>query len=503
MRRMSEIETYAHAPLIAIPSLRFEELNHIEHTELTSFINQQIKDSIYDLCPIWRPSEIWKRFESLINSILHDLRTLVDDETCVIIRIGILHALQPKWLVLREIQESINSLGYTYYHVFADKKDLLLYYEQQAKELVKSVLNVINHIFDKDQYTDTCVAKGINIEDGTMGSIYSALFKTVYDDNTIEKCKTFLSSLKYLPSLLHDCVYSQTFYLFKNTHSLYRNVNSFQQHNDSIYHSRRRTFIQDYNNAINTHVRRNGIPNPDKRPMLLEEAFSDTLRKSYSEAYMLYDRCRGMLESRNDGRDYTEEGWLRTFFTQLFQSHYIGEQRDTEGNLTKVSIDERGNTSIEGKSGWERWMDFLTVVTLCKNYEDKPQDFLLVKCLEYLDKSHDVKSKLGRPKTTGCFLDFLICPTELHNDVLLVLKYYIEGKKGKDIITTFKAAVNLNWISVVPPLAVTKSEFGYNAGKTDYNDYKNGRKIIQTIDIMARQKELESNLLNRRNKDLV
>ena len=80
-----------------------------------------------------------------------------------------------------------------------------------------------------------------------------------------------------------------------------------------------------------------------------------------------------MLESLDKKGDYTDEGWLRKIFTDLFQTHYTGEQRDMEGNLTKVYVDEKGNTSVEGRNGWERWLDFLTVITLVREYEQKKQ----------------------------------------------------------------------------------------------------------------------------------
>ena len=370
MTKLSEIEKFAKAPWTPIPSLRFEELNHNEYSVLTSSINEQIRDSMYTLYPSRKISYVWLQFERLINSIFHDLQTIIDDETCMIVRIGTLHALQPKWLILCDMMLSVNNLGYSECHIFADRVDLLLFYSQQAETLVGTAIKYINCLFDSDLFVDLQRTKDVSIENGPIEVLYSGLFKTSVTDESIESCKTFLASLEYLSSELSECAYAQTYYLFKNTYSLYDNAERFQQQELSIYYDRRKIFIQDYNNALQTLGRREGVSNPDSSFVLKEKAFSETMLKLYSEVYQLYDINRGRLESLNDGI-YTDEGWLRKFITDLFQTHYVGEQRDAEGNITAVFVNERGNTSIKGKSGWERWVDFLTVISLVRDYEQK------------------------------------------------------------------------------------------------------------------------------------
>ena len=379
MGKISEIMKSAKAPWTHLPSQHFEELRHLEHSELISPINLQVKESMYDIHPTWKMSYIWTQFEKLINSIFHDLRTISDDETCVQVRIGTLHALQPKWLILQEMMESLNSLGYTDCYIFADKADLLLFYGQQAETLVNEAIEYIDCFFDSNLVIDLREARNISIEEWSMESLYSGLFKTSITLESVEKCKLFIKSLNGLSSLLRDCAYSQTYYLFKNTMGLFNNVDRFQHQDVGIYQYRRRIFIQDYNNALKSLGRKEAVPNPESISALREKAFSDTMHKSYSEVYLLYEICRGKLESLNDSRDYTEEGWLRAIFTDLFQTHYMGEQRDSDGKITTVFIDERGNTSVDGRCGWERWLDFLTVISLVRDYEQKYQPETSVK----------------------------------------------------------------------------------------------------------------------------
>ena len=113
MGKISKIVKSAKAPWTHLPSQHFEELRHLEHSELISPINLQVKESMYDLHPAWKMSYIWTQFEKIINSIFHDLRTIRDDETCLQVSIGTLHALQPKWLILNEMIEVIR---YQYGH---------------------------------------------------------------------------------------------------------------------------------------------------------------------------------------------------------------------------------------------------------------------------------------------------------------------------------------------------------------------------------------------------
>ena len=371
MSKSTKIEEYIKAPWLLIPSLSFEALGLNKHSIITSSINQQIKDFIYSHYPYWKHSYIWTHFERLINGILYDLRTIVSDETCVILHIGTLHALQPKWLILREMLESITNLGYCYCHIFADRVNLLLFYEQQARILIDQLPKYIDSIYDKDQYNDQCGINEVCIDGERVIDIYSTLFKTTINDSYVQTCNKFLTGLGLLPDLLHDCAYSQTYYLFKNTNSLYANVEMLQQQDCSIYHSRRKIFLLEYNNIIKSLSRKENVFNPDNNPTLREEAFTGTMHKLYPETFPLYEKCRSMLEYQNDGRNYSEDGRLRTFFTDLFQTHYVGEQCDVEGNITKVLVDEKGNTTVEGKSGWDRWLDLLTVIAIVREYEQK------------------------------------------------------------------------------------------------------------------------------------
>ena len=373
MRDKNEIEKYAQAPWVHCPSLQFEKLGHFRDTDLLSTINQQIKESMYDRFSCGKTSKIWTQFESLVNSILHDLHTIVEDDTSTIVRIGTLNALQPKWLILRKMYESIKNLGYSEYHIFADRIDLLMFYESQADTLVKKALEHIDWLFERDQPVGLEGEEDISIEDGNIQSLYSALFKTCSFDESIKNYKTFLASLDEFSFLLSDCAYAQTYYLIKNTQSLYSNVKRFQQHEFGIYTSRHNVFLKDYDNAIKALGRKEGVPNPEKSPLLREEAFSITMQKSYSDLYLLYEVNRGKLESVNDSRNYSDEGWIQAFFSNLFQTHYKGEERDAEGKLTNVFINKSGNTLVEGKSGWERWIDFLTVISLVREYEKKQQ----------------------------------------------------------------------------------------------------------------------------------
>ncbi len=367
----NNIEEYIDASWLPIPSLSFEKMGVNNHSVITSSINQQIMDFIYSHYPYWNQTYIWTHFESLVNGILHDLRTIVSDGTCQIIRIGTLHALQPKWLILREMLASITNLGYIYCHIFADSVSLLHFYEQQARILVEQISDYKDSMYDNDQQDDLCETNEVCIDGERMIDIYSALFKTTINDSCVQTYNNFIASLDLLPELLHNCAYSQTYYLFKNTYSLYANVEMLQQQDCSIYHSRRSIFLKEYNNIIKSLSRKENIPNPDNNPTLREEAFTETMHKLYPETFPLYEKCRSMLEYQNDGRNYTEDGWLRKFFTDLFQTHYVGEQCDAEGNITKVLVDEKGNTTAEGKRGWDRWLDFLTVIALVREYEQK------------------------------------------------------------------------------------------------------------------------------------
>ena len=373
IREKIEIEKYTQAPWVYCPSLHFEELGHFRDSHMLSSINQQIKECMYNRFSGVKVLEIWTHFERLVNGILRDLRTIVDNDTCTIVRIGTLNALQPKWLVLRKICESVKNLGYSECHIFADKIDLLMFYESQAEKLIKKALENIDWIFDIHQFVGSEREEDISIEDGSMGSLYSALFRTYSFDENIENYKTFLASLDIFPFLLNDCAFAQTYYLIINTQSLYSNVQRFQQNEYGIYTSRHDVFSKDYNNVLKTLGRKRGIPNPEKSPLLREEAFSFTIQKSYPEVHNLYDTNRGKLESLKDIISHSKKEWLQTFFSNLFQTHYKGEERDDDGKLTNVFIDKEGNTTVEGKSGWERWIDFLTVIALVEDHEQKRQ----------------------------------------------------------------------------------------------------------------------------------
>lgn len=371
MSEFANIEEYVNAPWLLIPSQSFEGLGINKHSRIKYVINQQIMDSLYSRFPRWKQPYIWMQFESLVNGILHDLRIIISDETCVILRIGTLHALQPKWLILREMLGSITNLGYGHYPIFAERVNLLLFYKQQADILVEQILKYKDSIFYIDEHIDQSRTNEVCIDGELVERIYSTFFKTNINDSYIKNCQRFLVSLEQLPVMLSNCAFSQTYYLFKNTYSLYANVEIFQKHDFSIYHTRRSIFLQEYNNKLKTLSRKENVPNPDNNPKLREEAFTETMHKLYSETFPLYEECRSMLEYQNDGENHTEEGRLRTFFTDLFQTHYVGEQCDAEGNITKVLVDEKGNTTAEGKRGWDRWLDLLTVIALVREYEQK------------------------------------------------------------------------------------------------------------------------------------
>ena len=462
MEIISAIKEYAKAPWVPLPSLRFEEFKHLEHSKLISSIDQQVSDSMYAYSPTWKISYIWTQFERLINSIFHDLRIIVDDETSEIISIGTLHALQPKWLVLCEMMESVNTWGYTECHIFADKADLLLFYGKQAEMLVGEVLKYIDFLYGNGQFNDLNGAKDVSIEDGPVEILYSGLFKTNITDESIENCKLFLTSLEGLSVQLQDCVYSQTYYLFKNTWSLYENVDRFMQHEFGIYRSRRKRFIQDYSNTLQALARREVVTNPENCPALQEQAFLDTMSKSYSEVYQLYESNRGMLESLNDSI-HTDDDWLRSFFTNLFQTHYTGEQRDAEGNITTVFVDERGNTSVEGKSGWERWLDLLTVISLTREFEQKyqsgPKEHQIMKWAseECKDKVRYLLEQLEKFRAEGSII----------NGIIEKYEFDLKAYKKKQIFAVCK--------EIRGYLDIGKNEFGQylldntNLGKDSNN----------------------------------
>lgn len=476
MKKKTAIADNAKDPWVSLPSLRFEYFNYLDHSKLISQINQQVRDSMYTHTPTWKIPYIWTQFERLINSIFHDLRIIVDEETSEIISIGTLHAMQPKWLVLCEMMESVNTWGYTECHIFADRADLFLFYGKQAEKLVAEALKYIDYIYGNGQLNNLSGAKDINIEDWPVEILYSGLFKNSIIDESVENCNIFIKSMERLPTLLRDCAYSQTYYLFKNTLSLYNNVDSFQQQELGIYCSRRKRFIQDYYNALQTLARRKVVVNPENSPVLREQAFLDTMHKSYSEVYQLYESNRSMLESLKDSI-HTDEGWLRTFFTNLFQTHYTGEQRDAEGIITKVFVDERGNTSIEGKSGWERWLDLLTVISLNREYEQKYQsipqkEHQIMKwaCEKYKDKVRLLLEQLENFRDERSSVNEEIDKYEFN------LKVY----KKKQIFVVFKEMRSC--------LNIGKREFGqYLLDNTNLgvNTYSSGKRI--TLNVILNQ----------------
>ena len=442
MEKMTEIEKYIQAPWVYCPSLHFEELERLKDSDLLSSINLQIRECMYDRLSGGKISKIWMHFERLVNSILRDLQTIVDDDTCTIIRIGTLNALQPKWLVFRKMYESVKNLGYSECHIFADRIDLLKFYESQAETLVKTALEQIDWLFDNDQPVGLEVEGHISIEDGNIQSWYSSLFRTYSFDESIENYKTFLASLGNFSFWLNDCAYAQTYYLTKNTQSLYANANSFQQHKCGIYTSRHNVFLKDYDNVLKELGRKEGVPNPEKSPLLREEAFSITMQKSYSEVYTLYKANRGELESMNDSRNYSDEGWTQAFLSNLFQTHYKGEKRDADGKLTTVYIDEGGNTKVKGNTGWERWIDFLTVIALVRDYEQEQQP----------NTSNSIKHK--KIKT---FREF-IKDAERTYEIIEKLRKLIGNKKNTDALRIITRAMWIGWIER-PTAPSIKNEF--------------------------------------------
>ena len=430
MGELTEIEKYAQAPWVHCPSLQFEELGRLKDSDLLSSINQQIKDCMYSRFYSGKISEIWIQFERLVNSILNDLHTIVDDDTCTMVRIGTLNALQPKWLVLRKMYESVKNLGYSECHIFADRFDLLLFYGNEAEIVVNEILEYIDCVFGNDQLVDPTGEVDIVIEERTVQNLYSTLFSHSPFDDSFENYKTFLTSLEDFPFLLKDCAYAQTYYLQKNAKSLYNNVERFQQHEFGIFTSRQEAFLRDFDNVLKTLGRKEGVPNPKHNPQLLEEAFSITIQKSFPEAYALYEANRGKLESLNDPRNYSEEGWLQLFFSDIFQTHYKGEERDADRKLTNVFINPSGNTVIEGKSGWERWIDFLTVISLVREYEQEQTP----------TTSNGVKHK--KIKT---FLEF-IKDTARTEEIIEKLHHLVGNQTDSDALKVIAKAMWIDWI---------------------------------------------------------
>lgn len=445
MRKKSETKNNRQAPWVHLPSQHFERWKHSEEMKISSSINQQIMDFMYDRWHFKKKSDIWILFERLLNSIFQDLRTIIDDETSIIGK-GTLHALQPKWLILREMIESIKTLGYSYCHIFADKADLLLFYAQQAETLVGEVLEYISLNYDGNHAiasSETSEANVINIENETMERVFTALVNTDLLDGNIEDCNTFLASLEELSSQLRDCVYAQTYYLFKNTISLYHNVEIFQQHNSGIYNSRRMVFLNDYNNSLKKIARREDVSNPEMNPKLREKAFTDTMLKSYSETYQLYESHRGMLESLNNCESYTEDDLPRTFFKDLFLTHYKGEQRDAEGNLTEVFVDVKRNTSVEGKSGWERWLDLLTVISLIREYEQKKQP---------------TTSNATKHKKIKTFQEFIKDATRTE-EIIKKMHHLIGNKQNGRALKIITRAWWIEWLDDKPSASSIRAEF--------------------------------------------
>lgn len=100
----------------------------------------------------------------------------------------------------------------------------------------------------------------------------------------------------------------------------------------------------------------------------------------------------------------------------------------------------------------------------------------------------------GRSLTNDNSHDMIVVAGEQREAVLEVIKSFVRGKKGKDAIVTFMAAKNLELISDVPPVGIAKSHFGYSGGKSNYDDYKNGRRTIPVAEVEGREKQLKTAL---------
>ena len=98
----------------------------------------------------------------------------------------------------------------------------------------------------------------------------------------------------------------------------------------------------------------------------------------------------------------------------------------------------------------------------------------------------------GRSLTSDNKHDLLIVAAEQREAVLEVIRSFVSEKKGKDTIITFKAAKNLELIADIPPVAIAESQFGYSGGKSNYDDYKNGRRTILAEEVEAREKQLKT-----------
>lgn len=108
------------------------------------------------------------------------------------------------------------------------------------------------------------------------------------------------------------------------------------------------------------------------------------------------------------------------------------------------------------------------------------------------------KGKPGRKSKAGDVEKMMLCSESERETIMEVMRYFIEGKGGKESVLTLKAAVSLEWISSVPSHAIAVSCFGCASGSSTYNDYRNGTKTIHSDEIETRKRELQNSLNSRR-----
>lgn len=335
---------------------------------------------VYDQSNTEFISAIWDYFETHFYHLLCQIRFVLKDGNndywldSFSLHYSISQSIVLETHILRAILAVINGdSGETPF--FADKRDLLIYY---SKTLQKEL--DIECIIGDEKIISEKWPLGIHHDTGESDDDAPNFGKLVYFDinEATSASKTMKdlvgSELSFLLSALGlatDCDY----YLTKDSTSIIKHISSIRDSWD--YKKTKKRILERsksiYDDLLSKFILNHGQIADTQATEMKRVALQNALREKWPETYKSYEENYHLIniENHQPGQDGMKE-WMRKFM----RNTYVGEQRDEEGNLIDVKIDETGRTTIESKSGWKRWIELVTIASISKEVEEKSPEVL-------------------------------------------------------------------------------------------------------------------------------
>ena len=367
-----------------LPSCAFEIIDG-HYTDISQDLLEELKDpasgySKYSAEIIQLKDSIWQYFEMHFNHLLNQIKFVLRDYSHVYfsrpfpLYFTLIQGIAIETRILTETLIVI--LGdHGANPFYADKKDLLLYYTDWICDLLKPMQLKSNNEQFQDIWPFREVPKasrhnsGVNKtknEDDYLPSLDEVIF---YDskeaDCAYKELKNHVGNL--LSSLIctleltcADCDY----YISENADEINQHISSIRE--VFFFKIIRRQIVSRqediYKSLKHEHLLKHSVISDELKLAFRKEALYRAVRERWPEAYKSYDENRHLLEIEKN--DLSGSGLMKEWMSNVFRNQYEGEQRDENGNLVAVHIDNNGETHIKGKSGWEKWIDLLVVAAL-------------------------------------------------------------------------------------------------------------------------------------------